>query len=74
MPATGVSPVRDRKTRIQLTGNIKLCGPHATLCIRERSSSAVRVLFEDGTARAISAIGAVVGTRLLTVGCLGAAG
>ena len=73
MPATEVNTVCDQRSRTKRTRNIKLCSPHATLRVRKRSSSAVCICFENSAARTISAVGAVVGTRLLAVGCLGTA-
>lgn len=57
-----------------LTRNIKLCGPHTTLRICKRGSSAVQVCFRNGATRTVSTIGAEVSARLLAVVCLGATG
>ena len=57
-----------------LTRNIKLCGPHTTLRICKRRSSAIQVCLCNGATRTVSTIWAEVSTRLLAIVCLGATG
>ena len=68
----GIRKIRDQENRIELTGDIELCGPDPTLSVCKCSSNAVGVCFKDGTACTGSTICAVVNSCLLTAICLGA--